>query len=562
MAKTPLFSRLKRLQRQIGITRVLPCSTEGRSRRDFLKTSTVALTGLALPTLLSGCSDDEAKPGNKGADTRIAIIGGGMAGLHCAYRLQQGGVTAQIYEASPRTGGRMYTARGMFPDDQIAELGGELIDSIHLTLQKLATELEITLDDREAVAASVKEVWWVDGKAVPEETIVEQFTQVAPLMASLAEMADADDAAYEALDVIPLATWLDENLVDQPELHSVLSTAYCCEYGLETSEQSVLNLLYLIGSDDPSPFRIFGESDERYHAHEGSQAFVDRLADKLKDQISLNRRLTKVKNIDDIYELTFEDDAGDKTVIEADHVVFALPFTMLRKVDLDESSLSSQKRQIIDEMGYGTNAKVMGAFTSRVWLTDHDATGSVTADLPFQQCWDTSVGQDGDSGILTNFLGGKQGVESGKGSAENWYTNVLLPGAEQVFPGSLAAYVPESAVRMHWPSYAFNLGSYACYRPGQWAFYGQEGEREGNLHFCGEHCSLDFQGYMEGAAETGALVAAALLNELDIALPDGLADLMSMKLVVAQPAFGALQTRPRFWARRFEIVHALRAATT
>jgi flavin-dependent amine oxidoreductase len=36
----------------------------------------------------------------------------------------------------------------------------------------------------------------------------------------------------------------------------------------------------------------------------------------------------------------------------------------------------------------------------------------------------------------------------------------------------------------------------------------------GNLHFCGEHCSVDFQGFMEGACETSARVAAALLQEL------------------------------------------------
>jgi monoamine oxidase len=54
---------------------------------------------------------------------RIAIVGGGMAGLHCAYRLEQAGVSAQVYEASKRTGGRMYTARDAFPDRQVAELG-------------------------------------------------------------------------------------------------------------------------------------------------------------------------------------------------------------------------------------------------------------------------------------------------------------------------------------------------------------------------------------------------------------------------------------------------------
>ena len=54
--------------------------------------------------------------------------------------------------------------------------------------------------------------------------------------------------------------------------------------------------------------------------------------------------------------------------------------------------------------------------------------------------------------------------------------------------------------------------------------------REGNLHFAGEHTSLDFQGWMEGAAETGAFVAAEVLNDLGIAYPEELAAILANKL--------------------------------
>src|SRR2546423_15696689 len=89
-----------------------------------------------------------------------------------------------------------------------------------------------------------------------------------------------------------------------------------------------------------------------------------------------------------------------------------------------------------------------------------------------------------------------------------------LPHVGALFPGPAAAYVASTAVRMHWPTAPFALGSYAVYRPGQTSFQGMEGARVGNLHFCGEHCSVDFQGFMEGACETSARVAVALLNDL------------------------------------------------
>jgi monoamine oxidase len=60
-------------------------------------------------------------------------------------------------------------------------------------------------------------------------------------------------------------------------------------------------------------------------------------------------------------------------------------------------------------------------------------------------------------------------------------------------------------------------GSYATYLVGQYtAFSGAEIERFQNLHFCGEHTSLDAQGFMEGAALTGAMAADEVAGDLGL----------------------------------------------
>jgi monoamine oxidase len=92
---------------------------------------------------------------------------------------------------------------------------------------------------------------------------------------------------------------------------------------------------------------------------------------------------------------------------------------------------------------------------------------------------------------------------------------------------------------MHWPTVPTMKGSYACYKPGQWQFFGLEGEREGNLHFCGEHTSLDFQGYMEGAAETGAFVAAEIIDEQGGTKPQSLVAALGVKLLFPQAVYRA-----------------------
>lgn len=70
---------------------------------------------------------------------------------------------------------------------------------------------------------------------------------------------------------------------------------------------------------------------------------------------------------------------------------------------------------------------------------------------------------------------------------------------------------------MHWPGYQFTLGSYSCYKVNQWTtIAGAEFESVDNLHFAGEHCSYDFQGYMNGGAETGRRAAEEILLKLTV----------------------------------------------
>ena len=528
MGRTALFSALSRVFSRLDGERH---PRRGLERRDFLRLSALATGSLALPA----CSDDDEAPPDDGPK-RVIVIGAGLAGLHAAYRLKQAGVDVTVYEASNRVGGRTFTLRGEFPDDQIAEMGGELIDSNHAAMFALAEEFELDLDDRQGEPTATGETWWIGGEAVPEATVVEQFSAVASRMLDDMDAADSDEERFTELDETPLSEYLDSVVpsADYPELHAILTAAYRGEFGLETDQQSALNLIYLIGSDEPDPFRIFGESDERYHLHDGSDSIAQALATELGDAVVLERALTGITAKSKGFELTLQPGDGAPVVETADHVVIAIPFSVLRTLELDVG-IDDDKRGIIDELGYGTNSKVMGAFTERVWRTQHGASGSVTTDEAFQQTWDTSPGQSGDHGILTNFLGGEQGLAVGDADPEEWFRSVVAE-LELVFPGIQDAYVEGSARRMFWPTAPYALGSYTCYLPGQWSFWQLEGERVKNVHFCGEHTSPDFQGWMEGAAETGAFAAAEVLNDLGITYPAGLAAILEGKL--PQPTWG------------------------
>ena len=541
MARTPLFALIERSMRLASASlrtgapadelaaRLAEAAVEKRalSRRQFVA-GTAAVAGMAA---LEACAPrtgatttPPATTGGRQGSEPVLIVGAGIAGLTAAYRLRQMNIPVRVLEAQNRTGGRMFSLRGHFADGQVCELGGELIDTPHERIQALARELGIALDDLSTDDASLRETYWFGGAARTEREIVEAFTPVAArISASLATIADADvtysnhPQSAVALDRMTIAEWLDGNGVTG-WVRELLEVGYTTEYGLEIDRQSALNFLLMI-DPDPDPFRIFGESDERFHVRGGNDLITKALADRVSDAIETGTVLESVtRQADGRYALAVRRDGGSRT-LTASHVLLAIPFTLLREVRID-APLSAAKRKAIAELGYGTNAKLMVGFSSRPWR-QRGSNGSVLAELPFQLTWETSRLQPGTAGILTNFTGGRHGVELGQGTDVE-QAQRLVADLDRVLPGVRAAHEGMKVARFHWPSHPWTKGSYASYLPGQWtSIRGAEGEDEGTLYFAGEHCSAEAQGFMEGGCESGELAAKAVLAQRGVAMQVG-----------------------------------------
>jgi monoamine oxidase len=542
MARTPLFRLLQRTLREARRNAAgLPSAEEmhhgivgGATRREFLRRSGVVLVGagVAPGLLLAGCRGGGTGQGGTGGapprrpgsnDPGVVIVGAGIAGLTAGWRLHQAGLPVHILEAQDRIGGRMYSIRDHFADGQVAELGGELIDSGHQALRGLAAELEIELDDLHEIETAESELWHFGGAPRSEAEIVAAWGPAAArIQADLAALRLPDEwpwvtwdapAGAESLDRMSLAEWLSATELDS-WFRALLDTGFTSQYGREAGEQSALNLHTMI---DPTPdhFHIYGESDERFHVQGGNDRIPRALAERLEPVIDRGTRLDAVRLTPaGRYELSV-DRGGTAGTLHADHLILALPFTLLRRVDLD-LELPAVKRRAIAELGYGTNAKLMMGFQQRSWRTQHGHAGTVITDRPFQVTWETSRGQAGAAGILTNFTGGDAGLRLGEGSAADRAREVT-GSLEGLFPGIEAAHDASRAVRFHWPTHPWTEGSYACYLPGQWTgLAGAEGMPVGRLHFAGEHTSLDAQGYMEGGCESGERAAAEVLAALGV----------------------------------------------
>jgi monoamine oxidase len=186
MSRTPLFALLRRaaalarhsrhgdepIDELVG--RALELRADG-ARRRFLRQAGAGGAALAL----AACAPTQLKAPAADAD-EVVIVGAGIAGLTAAWRLRQAGVRVRILEASSRVGGRMFSLRNHFPDGQVIELGGELIDTDHVRIRALAEELGLPLDDLLADDPALGgELWFANGRDYREAEIVSAFMPLA-----------------------------------------------------------------------------------------------------------------------------------------------------------------------------------------------------------------------------------------------------------------------------------------------------------------------------------------------------------------------------------------------
>ena len=535
MARTPLMRALRRLAQEHQAASQLGVDVEEYqktriSRREFVtRTGAVgAAVAIAGPLALARSARAAGAP-------RIAIIGGGISGLTAALTLQDGGVYADVYESSGRIGGRMHSdwqdfGTGYWANGQQTELCGELIDSNHKTILQLAQRFRLpTVDLLQAQPNGTEDTYWIFGADYPYAQASIDFKPVHNTLqgqvqaTSYPTLYNSFTAAGQFFDRMTIRDWIANYVPGGlgSRMGALLNAAYNEEYGAETSDQSALNLIYLLGyKSGPGTWSIYGASDERYHIVGGNANLPVAIANALPSgSVHFGYRMTSIALASDgSIKVSF---ANGKT-ITADHVILSLSFAVLRTLDYKKAGFDSLKKTAITQQGTGRNVKLMVQLNSRLW-NSYGSTGSMYSDLSFQSGWEVTRGQSGATAILVEYPGATLAQSMGQSNpyttaATNpnvtTFANQYLSQLEAIFPGITAQWNGKAMLSTPVTDPNFLL-SYSYWKPGQYtAFSGYERARQGNIHFAGEHCSIDFQGFMEGGAAEGVRAAKEILTDL------------------------------------------------
>lgn len=507
------------------VDEIIAAYKKNYSRRNFIsntaKLASIGIAVNALPGCTKAAKENAINTGNtdttskKNQSKKIAIIGAGMAGINAAVTLQQKGINADVYEASSRAGGRMLTSYNVLGDGLSTELGAEFINTDHAEMIRLVKKYNLELIDS-FDDINLDDTLYFNGNYYTEIEAAKELQKFIPKIIADQQSLSVNINAFNSTETDRFfdnltATQYLNRIGAQGWIRDLLITLLYSEYGANADVQSSLNFLYLATFERTGgKFRIY-YSDERFKIKGGNQQLPILMAAELNNEVKYGYELQKVKSVNGRYTLSFSEKDGNDFTANYDIVLFTIPFSVLKNINLDVS-LPGWKQEVIQNMGYGNNSKLLIGFKERFWR-NRGASGGYLTDNNAQTGWDNSLLQAGKTGGLTIYTGGEQAVALGQGSLEQQVA-INLPLLNDVFPGSIKNFNGK-AQRKVWPMDPLAKASYTCCLVGEYTtLLGKQIIPVDNLYFAGEHCSIDYWGYMNGAAETGRIVALKIAEKI------------------------------------------------
>jgi len=409
------------------------------------------------------------------------------------------GATVRVVEARDRVGGRVWTIRDGFIDGQHAEAGGDMIDEAQQAIRTLADDLDLRAvrilsggftyarPDRRGnlrlVPRTSSNGW---------ERLTHELRDLSRRYRWAERRWDSPVSADIARRSV--AQWLDEVNADT-ELRTIAQGLR----GFFLADPEELSLLQLVDQfsldNDDLPWKM-------YRIEGGNDRLALALAAQLGDRLRLNTELLAVSQRGGTIRASLRS-GRTRSQLQVDYLVFALPASLLRRVPITPA-LPVQQHEAIATLKYGRGTKTLLQFSNRFWRsgTRPRAFGST---LPIGAGWEANEDQRGKAGIMSLLAGGSASDLTAE-IVEREGINGLVRSLDW-----LGAKDAELLAwrQFRWESDPWARGGYAVFdadfKPEQRRWLAQPFER---LFFAGEHTSMRWQGYMNGAVESGHRAAA------------------------------------------------------
>jgi monoamine oxidase len=430
----------------------------------------------------------------------VLIIGAGFAGLTAAYELQRRGAQVRVIEARARIGGRVQTIRNTFQHGQYAEAGGELIEGEHEATHALARRFGLTL---QPVLRSGFGSYLVTGRH-GRGRIARQIHAWELFDKLFAQACDEYRRAEHSPDSPVTRAWARQSLGEALRTAKAdgraraMATALRGFFLAEPEELSLLMLLDQLRSiGDPGRFgvaRIKG----------GNDRLATAVAASLGDVISLRHEAIAIQQSAQDVRVTIKDGHGKRGEAVADFAIVTVPAPIVRRIRFSPR-LPDVQRHAIDALVYGRATKTLLQFRRPFWRHPGRPRGFGT-NLDVGAVWDGSEHQPGPTGILVSLAGG-----GASAAAQRLLGTPALEGFSRQLRwlgGTARDRQVIASDSIVWEDDPWSAGGYAVFTPGfDPAWRRSLAAPAGRILFAGEHTSLEWQGYINGAIVSGQRAA-------------------------------------------------------
>lgn len=441
---------------------------------------------------------------------RILIIGAGLAGLVAGYELTQAGHDVIILEAKLRPGGHVLTLREPFSDGLYADAGAARIPDNHDLTLHYVQQFGLTLVP--FYPANLTNITLIGGKRIPTPAGQQLDLSQVPLSLTPEERQLGLSGLVVKYLGAALSAIGDPGTPDWPpgpakSYDQITMAEFLREQGASAGAIELLEWPYATAEDDRASLlwilrETLYESHEktRYKITGGTDLLPRAFASKLQDKIQYGSPVVRIEQ-DPSKVRVITTQSGTHHTLEADHLICAIPFPPLRRVEI-RPAFSAAKRKAIAELAYDSATRVILQCRTRFWEKEK-ANGFGMSDLP-QEIWHPTFDQPGTRGLLASYL--FSGVARRTGAmAHDQRLEFIAHELEKVYPGLLDNL--EGGVAQVWDADQWEGGAYALPSPGQMmAICAGIDRPEGRVHFAGDHTSR-WPGWMQGALQSGLRAA-------------------------------------------------------
>jgi len=466
-----------------------------QDRRSFIKKLGGAAAGIAITA--SGAFAQRRRG-------RCVVIGAGLSGLAAAYKLKNAGWTVTVLDGRARIGGRVFSHKDQ-ATGLVCELGAEWVGESHERIKALCKDFSIPLQKHQFEDHLLR-----DGRVYrPGEWGFSPQAKTAfdKLIAGYEKLTVAQKTRVDKYD------WWNylEKIGFGPDDLRLRDLMDSTDFGESIRHVSAYAALAEYAESSP-------KNEMDYKMTGGNSRLAEEFAKRVgAENIRLNSTVTTVgQNANGVYVngfTVFPSPPGSHVQfglpspmrLVADAVICTAPTNSLLKIKFDPP-LPSAQRNAAEQLTYSRICKNSVVYSDRFWK---DENFSLVSDTTSHYYFHSTQNQPGREGILTAYaIGEKADVLSSQSDERRM----------RIVSGDISAVDEDASKKARriisyaWQRDPVTDGAYALYKPGQWFGIRPLLQKpHGKVLFAGEHIA-DWQGFMEGAIETGEAAAANLIR--------------------------------------------------